>query len=350
MKLMTLVTSGFSAVAFSADDLKIFDWRVELLEQEGIGISVEELQEALSAVPEVTIEFDEALEKLASQDFDEREAGRKKLLGGSEYALKWLRELEPSEDPELRRRVLNVIEELGLVFRKDREVALEHAIKSLLAEGLEGREKPANTGGVFFEWFGEENENLKQGYRRFYFENSSKRPGKIEGTRLIFAGKVGQDGDQRLILKSKTWPGKVEFGDRFRVSAILGGEDISSGAWHMGVTIGRIRTLFHPGMQGGAFRFERIDNNRHLTGTKGVGFEPLGDSRQRMSIDVTKMLDGNVRLDVLLEQLGEGGRTFQNSVTVEAKDIGDLNEISLDRSGRSGGKAYFRDFMITLNH
>ena len=69
-----------------------------------------------------------------------------------------------------------------------------------------------------------------------------------------------------------------------------------------------------------------------------------------MSIDVTKMLDGNVRLDVLLEQLGEGGRTFQNSVTVEAKDIGDLNEISLDRSWRSGGKAYFRDFMITLNH
>ena len=69
-----------------------------------------------------------------------------------------------------------------------------------------------------------------------------------------------------------------------------------------------------------------------------------------MSIDVTKMLDGNVRLDVLLEQLGEGGRTFQSSVTVEAKDIGDLNQISLDRSGRSGGKAYFRDFMITLNH
>ena len=183
MKLMTLVTLGLSAVAFSADDLKVFDWRVELLEQEGIGISVEELQEALTAVPEVTIEFDEALEKLASQDFDEREAGRKKLLVGSENALKWLRELEPSEDPELRRRVLNVIEELGLVFRKDREVALEHAIKSLLAEGLEGREKSADTGGVFFEWFGEENENLKQGYRRFYFENSSKRPGKIEGTR-----------------------------------------------------------------------------------------------------------------------------------------------------------------------
>ena len=57
-----------------------------------------------------------------------------------------------------------------------------------------------------------------------------------------------------------------------------------------------------------------------------------------------------MRLYVLLEQLGEGGRAFQNSVTVEAKDIGDLNEISLDRSGRSGGKAYFRDFMITLNH
>jgi hypothetical protein len=131
---------------------------------------------------------------------------------------------------------------------------------------------------------------------------------------------------------------------------ILGGEDISSGAWHMGITIGRIRTLFHPGMQGGSFRFERIDNRKHLSGTKGVGFEPLGDSRQRMSIDVTKMLDGHVRLDVLLEKLGEGGRTFQSSITVDAEDIGDLSEVSLDRSGRSGGKAYFRDFMISLNH
>jgi hypothetical protein len=203
---------------------------------------------------------------------------------------------------------------------------------------------------MFFEWFGEGDEDLNEDYRQFRFENSSKRSGKVKGTRLIFAGKAGQDGDQRLILESKTWPGEIEFGARFRVSVILGGEDVSPGAWHMGVTIGRIRTLFHPGMQGGSFRFERIDNHRHLSGTKGVGFEPLGDSRQRMSIDVTKMLDGHVRLDVLLEKLGGGGRTFQSSITVDAEEIGDLSEVSLDRSGRSGGKAYFRDFMINLKH
>lgn len=330
--------------------MKVSDWRVELLGEEGIGSSVEELQKALTAVPEVTNELDDAFKMLASQDFDEREGGRKKLMSGGEDALKWLLEMEPSEDPELRRRVLNLIEELELVFRKDREVAVKHAVNSLLAEGLEGRVKSADTGGMFFEWFGKGDEELRENYRQFRFENSSKRPGKVEGTRLIFAGKAGQDGDQRLVLKSKTWPGEIEFGDRFRVSVILGGEDISSGAWHMGITIGRIRTLFHPGMQGGSFRFERIDNRKHLSGTKGVGFEPLGDSRQRMSIDVTKMLDGDVRLDVLLEKLGEGGRTFQSSITVDAEDIGDLSEVSLDRSGRSGGKAYFRDFMISLNH
>ena len=64
MKLMTLVTLGLSAVAFSADDLKVSDWRVELLEQEGIGISVEKLQEALIAVPEVTIEFNDSVESI----------------------------------------------------------------------------------------------------------------------------------------------------------------------------------------------------------------------------------------------------------------------------------------------
>lgn len=350
MKFIPSIIFGLSVAGFSADDVKVSDWRVELLGEEGIGSSVEELQKSLTAVPKVTNELDDAFKMLASQDFDEREGGRKKLMSGGEDALKWLLEMEPSEDPELRRRVLNLIEELELVFRKDREVAVEHAVKSLLEEGLEGRVKSADTGGMFFEWFGKGDEELRENYRQFRFVNSSKRPGKVEGTRLIFAGKAGQDGDQRLVLKSKTWPGEIEFGDRFRVSVILGGEDISSGAWHMGITIGRIRTLFHPGMQGGSFRFERIDNRKHLSGTKGVGFEPLGDSRQRMSIDVTKMLDGDVRLDVLLEKLGEGGRTFQSSITVDAEDIGDLSEVSLDRSGRSGGKAYFRDFMISLNH
>ena len=350
MKFIPSIIFGLSVAGFSADDVKVSDWRVELLGEEGIGSSVEELQKSLTAVPKVTNELDDAFKMLASQDFDEREGGRKKLMSGGEDALKWLLEMEPSEDPELRRRVLNLIEELELVFRKDREVAVKHAVNSLLAEGLEGRVKSANTGGMFFEWFGKGDEELRENYRQFRFENSSKRPGKVEGTRLIFAGKAGQDGDQRLVLKSKTWPGEIEFGDRFRVSVILGGEDVSPGAWHMGITIGRIRTLFHPGMQGGSFRFERIDNRKHLSGTKGVGFEPLGDSRQRMSIDVTKMLDGDVRLDVLLEKLGEGGRTFQSSITVDAEDIGDLSEVSLDRSGRSGGKAYFRDFMISLNH
>jgi len=149
VKFIPLIILGLSAVAFSEDDLKVSDWRVEILGEEGIGSSVAELQKALTAVPAVTNKLDNALEMLASQDFDERDTGRKKLLSGGENALKWLREIEPSEDPELRRRVLNVIEELGLVFRKDREVAVEHAVKSLLAEGLEGRKNSADTGGMF---------------------------------------------------------------------------------------------------------------------------------------------------------------------------------------------------------
>ena len=59
-----------STAAFSADDGKVSDWRVELLGEEGIGSSVEELQKSLTAVPEVTNELDDALEMLASQDFD----------------------------------------------------------------------------------------------------------------------------------------------------------------------------------------------------------------------------------------------------------------------------------------
>ena len=345
MKFVSLAILGLSVSAFSADDVKVGDWRVELLKEEGVGTSEKELQQALNDGPVATKELEGALEKLGSREFDEREAGRKKLMAGGEDVLKWLRELEPSEDPELRRRVLSVIDELSLIFRKDREIAVEHAVKSLLAE--DGKKSP-ETGGMFFEWFCEGRESLKADYRLFRFENSAGRPGKVEDGRLIFEGRAGQDGDQRLVLESKAWPGVNGFGGRFRVSATLGGDDVSSGAWHMGITVGRVRALFHPGMQNGSFRFERIDNHKFLSRTKGVGFAPLGDGRQWMSVDVTTMPDGNVRLDVVFEQSGKGGKKFKSSITVAAEDIGDLSEVSLDRSGRAGGKAYFRDFMICL--
>ena len=176
MKFIASIIFGLSVAGFSADDVKVSDWRVELLGEEGIGSSVEELQKALTAVPEVTNELDDALEMLASQDFDEREGGRKKLMSGGEDALKWLLEIEPSEDPALRRRVLSVIEELGLVFRKDREVAVEHAVKSLLAEGLEGRVKSADTGGMFFEWFCKGNLGLLDLWKT---EPSEAPPGRL---------------------------------------------------------------------------------------------------------------------------------------------------------------------------
>ena len=100
---------GVSLAIFAADDPERADWREELLAAEGIGTSVEELRAALSREKEVPTEWEKALQKLTSSKFLEREAGQRRLIAGGEAALKWLQQMETSDDPELRRRVLEVI-------------------------------------------------------------------------------------------------------------------------------------------------------------------------------------------------------------------------------------------------
>ena len=53
---------------------------------------------------------------------------------------------------------------------------------------------------------------------------------------------------------------------------------------------------------------------------------------------------------MLFSTLGveSGDGRFETSVIVEADQIGELDEVSLDRSGRVGGSAYFDDFTVRI--
>jgi len=222
---------------------------------------------------------------------------------------------------------------------------VEHAVKSLLAEGNERKE---NTGGLFYEWFGEGQAKLGKRYRVLTFENSANRGGAVVGGQVVFSGGGGQDGDQRLVLHSKKWPGEETFGEAFQVSAKLRGESKGMGAWHLGISIGRVRALYHPGLRGGSFRFERIDNHDYLGRTGSVGFTPGEEVPQWMSVKVRRLPDNKVSLEVVLEQGGKKEGRFETSIIVEADQIGELDEVSLDRSGRVGGSAYFDDFTVRI--
>lgn len=344
MKFFLPLMIFVAPVSFADPEKVDLDWRVELLAEEGIGLSVAELQKALEGGGEVP-DHKGVYRELGDRDFKKREVAQRKLAASGQDGLKWLRSVKPSSDPEVRRRVAEVIFQLESLFRQDRETAIEHALRSLLAEG-ENRRK--DTGGLFFEWFGTAEEKLNKKYRNFLLQNTADRPAEVKGGSIRFAGKKGKDGDQRLILKSSVWPQRETFGKSFEVSASLGAEPVGAGAWHMGITIGNVRALFHPGMNRGSFRFERVDNNRHLTGSVGIGFEPGGELLHWMSVKVTKLPDDQVRLDVVLLRGDKEGQRFELSTTCTSEDIGDLDRVSFDRSGRSGGEAYFRDLMIKL--
>lgn len=345
MKLTLLGILGLSVSLLGAADEAGGDWREELLKEEGIGLSRDALEKALSGERDPVAGLAEKLERLSAADFSVREKARAELLQGGKPAMKWLENREPSADPEVRRRVTEIIASLAAVHRKEREVAMEHAMRSLL---LEGGERTGNTGGLFYEWFGEESENLGKTYRGFDFQDQVKRGGKVRGGSLLFPGKRNADGDQRLILKSGRWLGEETFGRAFLVSVYLGGEDAGAGAWHLGVTIGKVRALFHPGMRGGSFRFEKIGDHKHLSPNQDIGFIPGDGELQRMLIHVRTLENGNVRLAVILAEGGAGKERFETSIDLDADVIGALDQVSLDRSGRNGGAAIFRDFSVEL--
>lgn len=321
------------------------DWRGELLQREGIGLSKEALEKALKGGGRPLPDLEKVFERLGADGFSEREKAQEELLRGGEATLKWLREREPSQGPEVQRRVAEVIKLLGFAHRNERGMAVEHAVKSLLAEGNERKE---NTGGLFYEWFGEGQAKLGKRYRVLTFENSANRGGAVVEGQVVFSGEGGQDGDQRLVLHSKKWPGEETFGEAFQVSAKLRGESKGMGAWHLGISIGRVRALYHPGLRGGSFRFERIDNHDYLGRTGSVGFTPGEEVPQWMSVKVRRLPDNKVSLEVVLEQGGKKEGRFETSIIVEADQIGELDEVSLDRSGRVGGSAYFDDFTVRI--
>ena len=119
-------------------------------------------------------------------------------------------------------------------------------------------------------------------------------------------------------------------------------------AWHLGISVGKVRALYHPGMDRNSFRFEKLDENKYLSRNESIGFMPGGEALQWMLVKVRRLEGGKVRLDVTLEEGGKGEGRFQSSITVDAEDIGDLDQVSLDRSGRTGGEATFADFTVRI--
>ena len=126
----------------------------------------------------------------------------------------------------------------------------------------------------------------------------------------------------------------------------MGGESLAPGLWHVGVSVGNLRLLFHPGLEGGQFRVERVDNHTVIVANTPLPFTPAAGVLHEMTIDVAQGDDGSVRFDVVIVDGAKSGRQFRHSVTASAQDVGTPARIGLERSGQAGGAALFGPFSI----
>jgi len=315
------------------------DWRHDLLEASGIGTGREDIQAALAARQRPDAGFEKAYTALASESFREREHAQAEFLAGGSAALDWLKSRETAEDPEVRIRSHRIVQALTASPPAMRESLLLHAMRSLLDDD-------AATGGVFYEWFGTPAANCRNGYRQMRFEGPEGRLSEVADGRLILPGDRPGELDQRLVLDSKQWPGRERFPDHLTVRVLLAGGEGGGGTWHLAVTIGKVKTLFHPGFQGGGFRHEEVGTHKTITPHTGMGFTPEVDELIDMTLTLDRVAAARFSLKTRIRR--RDAPPFENETLIDEALFGGLTSIGLERSGRNGGDARFEHFSITI--
>jgi hypothetical protein len=182
------------------------------------------------------------------------------------------------------------------------------------------------------------------GYGRFAYETTT--PGwkaEVKGGRLHLLGDHNE-GDQRLVVTAEKAIGKRRWPDSLEVTARIGGTDAIAGAWHVGVSVGSVKVLFHPGYDGGAFRAETVNTHEEFFGNEDMGFTPAAGVLHQLTVKVRRT-DGGYRFEVELKD-ANGGGTYRKTFEVSSKQVGDFDRVGLERSGRRGGDALFESISI----
>jgi hypothetical protein len=321
------------------------DWRAELLAEAGFEADREGLRRALTEFEAPVEQLAGAYAQLGAARYPDRQRAQERILAAGPAALDWLDRQPPSKQPEIRLRLEQIRRTLALEPVGQRRRLQLHAARTLLAE-IDGPPDPA-CGGLFYEAFSRPAESLREGYRHFELDAAVDMPSRVSKQKLVHEGQRPGDGDQRLVLRSQAWPGSDTFPESFEIRAVVQGREGAAGRWHLGISVGNIRALYHPGYANGAFRFQNIRTGEQLVRNQDMGFTPSTEHPQQMHVRVARQGPESIELSVTIRQ--DDQPPFRQSLVVGAASLGPLDQISLDRSGRGGGDAVFHQLVVNIS-
>ncbi|MEQ8785452.1 MAG: hypothetical protein RIC55_04105 [Pirellulaceae bacterium] len=195
------------------------------------------------------------------------------------------------------------------------------------------------------ETFSRPAKSLAKGYGDFQYEADNGGPASVVNGALLIDGD-NDEGDQRLFVTAQRMIGRGQWPKGLEVRAKLGGKEGNNYGWHVGVSVGRVKVLFHPGLSGGAFRAETTDTHESLFTNEEMGFTPATGAMHAMLVKVSKTADG-AEFKVTVSDAG-GKSQFNRTFTATTAQLGDDNRIGLERSGRRGGDAVFDSVSIQV--
>ncbi len=200
-------------------------------------------------------------------------------------------------------------------------------------------------GNLYQERFSLDVKSVRQGYGRFLYEGPQGLGGSVRDNVLRLDGS-NVEADQRLVLESSRLTGHATWPRKFEIRARMGGDSAGSGGYHVGISIGHVKILFHPSYSGGGFRVEDVKSHKYYVTNQTMPFRPTGGALCPISIKVERTEKG-AKFDIKIEPpKGAGGKPFSIQYTATNQQLGKFDRIGLERSGRKGGDALFDSFEL----
>ena len=194
--------------------------------------------------------------------------------------------------------------------------------------------------------FSQDAESIVDGYGELEYTEDNGGPAKVVDGKLVIDGN-NREGDQHLFITSQQLIDENQWTRKVEVRSMLGSRAAgNSGAWHLGIYVGNVKALFHPGVMGGAFRIETVDGHKALLGNTSMQFDPTDGALYEMAMSVVKTESGAF-IKVTVRDPGSDS-TFVQKLKVSNEDLGEFNRIGLIRSGRTGADAVFDSLNIEV--